>query len=62
MPLKHVVVKESKIPYHWSSAVPKKHKPNAILGVLHRAHKISSNFIQSAFNSYQEKCESLIPN
>ena len=39
-----VVVKESKIPNHWSSAVPKKYKQNAILGDLHRAHKISSNF------------------
>ena len=38
-----VVVKESKIPNHWSSAVPKKYKINAILGYLHRAHKISSN-------------------
>ena len=77
-----VAVKESKIPNHWSSAVPKKYKRNAILGDLHRAHKISSNFelekqrikkkylsvnfpynfIQSTFNSYQQKCESLIPN
>ena len=39
-----VVVKESKIPNHWSSAVPKKYKRNAILGDLHRAHKVSSNF------------------
>ena len=77
-----VVVKESKIPNHWSSAVPKKYKRNAILGDLHRAHKISSNFklekqrikkkylnvdflynfIQSTFNSYQQKCKLLIPN
>ena len=77
-----VAVKESKIPNHWSSAVLKKYKRNAILGDLHRAHKISSNFelekqrikkkylsvnfpynfFQSAFNSYQQKCESLIPN
>ena len=28
----------------WSSAVPEKYKRNAILGVLHRARKISSNF------------------
>ena len=76
------VVKESKIPNHWSLAVPKKYKRNAILGNLHRAHKIFSNFelekqhikkkylranflynfIQSTFNSYQQKCESLIPN
>ena len=78
----YVAVKESKIPNHWSSAVPKKYKRNAILGDLHRAHKISSNFelekqrikkkylsvnfsyncIKSTFNSYQQKCESLIPN
>ena len=78
----YVAVKESKISNHWSSAVPKKCKRNAILGDLHRAHKISSNFelekqrikkkylslnflynfIQSTFNSYQQKCESLIPN
>ena len=77
-----VVVQESKIPNHWSSTVSKKYKRNAILGDLHRAHKISSNFelekqrmkkkylsvnftysfIQSTFNSYQQKCESLIPN
>ena len=37
-----VVVKESKIPNHWSSADPKKYKRNAILGDLHRANKISS--------------------
>ena len=39
-----VAVKESKIPSHWSSAVLKKYKRNAILGDLHRAHKISNNF------------------
>ena len=39
-----MIVKESKIHNHWSSAVPKKYKRNAILGDLHRAHKISSNF------------------
>ena len=38
------VVKKSKIPNHWSSAVPKKYKRSAILGDLHRANKISSNF------------------
>ena len=77
-----VEVKESKIPNHWSPAVPKSYKRNVILGGLHRAHKISSNFklekqrikkkylnvdflynfIQSTFNSYQQKCKSLIPN
>ena len=39
-----VAIKESKILNHWLSAVPKKYKRNAILGDLHRAHKISSNF------------------
>ena len=39
-----VEVKESKIPNHWSPAVPKSYKRNVILGDLHRAHKISSNF------------------
>ena len=45
-----VVVKESKVitghrwPNYWSSTVCKKYKWNAILGDLHRAHKISSNF------------------
>ena len=39
-----VVVKESKIPNHWSSVVPKKYKRKAILGDLHRSHKMSSNF------------------
>ena len=34
-----VVVKESKIPNYWSSAVPKKYKINAILGDLHWANK-----------------------
>ena len=77
-----VAVKESKVCNHWSSSVPKKYQRNAILGDLHRAHKISSNFelekqrirkkylsvnfryyfMKSTFNSYQQKCESLIPN
>ena len=77
-----VVVKESKISNHWSSAVPKKYKQNPTLGDLHKPHNMSSNFelekqrirkkylsvnfpynfIQSTFNSYQQKCESLIPN
>ena len=37
-------VKESKILNHWSLGVPKKYKRNAILGDLHKAHKMSSNF------------------
>ena len=40
----YVVVKESKISNHRSSAVPKKYKRNAALGDLHKAYKISSNF------------------
>ena len=76
------VIKKFKISNHWSSAIPKKYERNAILGDLHRAHKISSNFelekqrikkkylsvnfpynfIQSTLNSYQQQCESLIPN
>ena len=40
----YVVVKESKISNHWSSAVLKKYKRNAVLGDLHKAYKISSNF------------------
>ena len=39
-----VIAKKSKILNHWSSAVPKKYRRNAILGYLDRAHKISSNF------------------
>ena len=37
-----VVVKEFKIPNHWSSIEAKNYKRNAIPGDLHRAHKISS--------------------
>ena len=74
-----VLVKESKIPNHWSSAVPKKYNRIAILGALHGAHKISTNFehekrrikkkyfsvnfpynfIQSIFNSCQQKRKTL---
>ena len=73
-----IVVKKSTIPSHWSSAVSKKYKWNAILGDIHRAHEIQSNlelekqsiekkilalsFIQSTFNSDQRKFESLIHN
>ena len=39
-----IVPKETKLPFHWSSAVPKKYKRNVINGELHRAKKISSNF------------------
>ena len=40
----YVAVKESKIPIHWSSAVPKKYKRNVILGALQSADRISNNF------------------
>ena len=39
-----VVVKESKIANHWSSAVPKKYKRNVVLRDLQRTYKISYNF------------------
>ena len=32
------------MPSHWSSAVPKKYKRNAVLGDFHRVHITSSNF------------------
>ena len=71
----YVVVKESKIPNHWSSAVPKKYKRNAILGDFSSNFELENqrikkkylsvnfpyNFIQSTFNSYQQKCKSLTP-
>ena len=39
-----VVNKETKIPFHWSSQVPKQYKRNVIKGDLSRAKRISSNF------------------
>ena len=39
----NVKQKEHKLPFHWSSAVPKNYKRNLITGDLHRASKISSN-------------------
>ena len=39
-----VYPKDSKLPFHWSSAVPKSYKRNIILGELHRAKRFSSNF------------------
>ena len=35
---------DSKLPFHWQSAVPKKYKRNLINGDLHRAKRISSDF------------------
>ena len=40
----NVYPKESKLPFHWTSSVPKNYKRNIILGELHRASKISSDF------------------
>lgn len=37
---------ENKIPFHWTSAVPKKYKRNVISGELHRATRISSYFAE----------------
>jgi len=39
-----VYPKDTKLPFHWTSAVPFIYKKNIILGDLHRASKISSNF------------------
>ena len=33
------------LPFHWSSSVPKKYKRNIVNGDLHRAKRISSNFL-----------------
>ena len=34
----------NKVPFHWSSKVPKKYKRGIIIGELHRAKRISTNF------------------
>ena len=68
-----VVVKESKIPNDWSSVVPKMwlktHKISSNFELEKQRIKkkylsvnFSYNCIKSTFNSYQQKCESLIPN
>ena len=36
--------KENKKPIHWNSAVPKSYKRNVIIGDVHRAKRISSDF------------------
>ena len=46
--------KESKLPVPWKSKVPKHYKRNALLGELHRAKKISSNF-QNEVKNIKEK-------
>ena len=49
--------KETKMPTHWSSNIPKRYKRNAISVDLHRSKRISSNFdmevqiIKSKFKS-----------
>ena len=49
--------KETKIPTHWSSSIPKKYKRNAISADLHRSKRILSSFdtevqiIKSKFKS-----------
>ena len=46
--------KESKLPVPWESKVPKHYKRNTLLGGLHRAKKISSNF-QNEVKNIKEK-------
>ena len=46
--------KESKLPVPWESKVPKHYKRNTLLGELHRAKKISSNF-QKEVKNIKEK-------
>ena len=38
--------KEMKLPFHWTSAVPKHYKKNVIIGDLHRVKTLSSNLEQ----------------
>ena len=38
--------KERKLPFHWTSVVPKHYKKNVITGDLHRVKNLSSNFKQ----------------
>ena len=40
--------KESKLAVPWESEVPKHYKRNSLLGELHRAKKISSNFFKKS--------------
>ena len=48
--VKSVHRKESKLPVPWESNVPKHYKRNSLLGELHRAKKISSNFQEEVKN------------
>ena len=43
-------MKETKLPIPWSSKVPKRYKRNAIVGDLHRAKRIGSDFDQEIKN------------
>ena len=36
--------KMKKLPVHWTSKIPVRYKRNAVIGELHRAKKIASNF------------------
>ena len=38
--------KEMKLPFHWTSAVPKHYEKNVIIGDLHHVKNLSSNFEQ----------------
>ena len=38
--------KDTKLPVSWNSKIPKQYKRNMLLGDLHRAKKISSNFVE----------------
>ena len=45
-----VHMKETKLPIPWSSKVPKRYKRNAVVGDLHRAKRIGSDFEQEVSN------------
>ena len=45
-----VHLKETKLPIPWSSKVPKRYKRNAVVGDLHRAKRIGSDFDQEINN------------
>jgi len=42
-----VYKKPGKLPTHWKSEIPTKWKRNCITGALHRAKRISSNFVSN---------------
>ena len=49
--------KMKKLPVHWTSKIPVRYKRNVIIGELHRAKKIASNFdieIECIVNKYTE--------